>query len=48
MDYDKRRDELIDILFNYLKKITETDGMDCDIAQSVPEIAKVLTTLLNQ
>lgn len=41
------KDELIEVLMNYLKEVTDTEHPACEAAVcTVPEIAKAITNLL--
>lgn len=45
---NKKKIELIDLMLNYLKEITDTDKIiSGEAIESVPEVARVITILLN-
>ena len=45
---DQKREELIDLLINYLKAITDTDKIiSGEAIESVPEVARIIADLIN-
>lgn len=44
---DQKREELIDLLINYLKAITDTDKIiSGEAIESVPEVARIIADLI--
>lgn len=45
---NKKKIELINLMLNYLKEITDTDKIiSGEAIESVPEVARIITILLN-